>query len=42
MNAYVMWGRASWLNFDNKDGLALLFASNPAMFNQYAYLPVNA
>ncbi|WP_116132732.1 substrate-binding domain-containing protein [Tropicimonas sp. IMCC34043] len=41
MAAYVLADRASWLNFANKGDLALLFAGDPAMFNQYAYLPVN-
>lgn len=41
MQAYVVSDRASWLNFGNKAGLALLYAGDPAMFNQYAYLPVN-
>jgi len=41
MNAYVMTDRASWLNFGNKGDLALLFSGDPALFNQYAYLPVN-
>ena len=41
MNAYVMADRASWLNFGNKGDLALLFAGDPVMFNQYAYIPVN-
>ncbi len=41
MNAYILSDRASWLNFGNKDGLALLFAGDPLLFNQYAYLPVN-
>ena len=41
MNAYILADRASWLNFGNKGDLALLFAGDPAMFNQYAYLPVN-
>lgn len=42
MNAYILADRASWLNFGNKGDLALLFAGDPMMFNQYAYLPVNA
>ncbi|MEL6685857.1 MAG: substrate-binding domain-containing protein [Pseudomonadota bacterium] len=42
MEAYVLSDRASWLNFANKGELALLFAGDPALFNQYAYLPVNA
>ncbi|MDZ4134730.1 MAG: substrate-binding domain-containing protein [Paracoccaceae bacterium] len=41
MDAYILADRASWLNFGNKAGLKLLFAGDPAMFNQYAYLPVN-
>ncbi|MCQ0093084.1 substrate-binding domain-containing protein [Roseovarius sp. M141] len=41
MDAYIMSDRASWLNFGNKGDLALLYAGDPALFNQYAYLPVN-
>jgi len=41
LNAYILADRASWLNFGNKDGLALLYAGDPALFNQYGYLPVN-
>jgi len=41
LNAYILSDRASWLNFGNKGDLALLFAGDPALFNQYAYLPVN-
>ena len=41
LGAYVLSDRASWLNFGNKDGMALLFAGDPVLFNQYAYLPVN-
>lgn len=41
LDAYVFSDRASWLNFGNKDGLALLYQGDPALFNQYAYLPVN-
>ncbi len=41
MGAYILSDRASWLNFGNKGDLALLFAGDPVMFNQYAYLPVN-
>lgn len=41
MDAYIMSDRASWLNFGNKGNLALLFAGDPVLFNQYAYLPVN-
>lgn len=41
MGAYVLSDRASWLNFGNKGGLALLYSGDPTLFNQYAYLPVN-
>ena len=41
MNAYIMADRASWLNFGNKQDLSLLFAGDPVLFNQYAYIPVN-
>ena len=41
MNAYILSDRASWLNFGNKGDLELLFAGDPVLFNQYAYLPVN-
>ena len=41
MGAYVLADRASWLNFANKDGLSIVFQGDPALFNQYAYLPVN-
>jgi tungstate transport system substrate-binding protein len=41
LNAYILADRASWLNFGNKGDLALLFAGDPVLFNQYAYLPVN-
>ena len=41
MNAYLMADRASWLNFANKGDLALLYAGDPVLFNQYAFIPVN-
>ncbi len=41
MQAYALSDRASWLNFANKAGLAMLFHGDPALFNQYAYVPVN-
>lgn len=41
LEAYIFADRASWLNFGNKGGLALLYAGDPALFNQYAFLPVN-
>ena len=41
MNAYVMSDRASWLNFGNKGDLEILYAGDPVLFNQYAFIPVN-
>lgn len=41
LDAYILSDRASWLNFGNKGGLALIFAGDPVLFNQYAYLPVS-
>jgi len=41
MNGYVLTDRASWLNFANTANLAIVFQGDPALFNQYAYLPVN-
>lgn len=41
MGAYILSDRASWLKFGNKDGMAIDFEGDPALFNQYAYLPVN-
>ena len=41
MNGYILSDRASWLNFGNKADLGLLFAGDPVLFNQYAYIPVN-
>ncbi len=41
LNAYVLSDRASWLNFGNKGDLDLLFAGDPVLFNQYAFIPVN-
>ena len=42
MGAYLLSDRASWLNFGNKGDLALLFAGDPMLFNQYSFLPINA
>ncbi len=41
MNAYLMSDHASWLKFGAKGDLKLLYSGDPALFNQYAYLPVN-
>lgn len=42
LNAYILSDRASWLNFGNKGALGIVFAGDPALFNQYAFIPVNA
>lgn len=41
LNGYILSDRASWLNFGNKRDLALLYAGDPKLFNQYAFIPVN-
>jgi len=41
MNGYVLSDRASWLNFANKSDLEILFQGDPALYNQYAYLPID-
>lgn len=41
LDAYALTDRASWLNFGNKQSLTLLNSGDPALFNQYAYIPVN-
>ena len=41
LEAYILADRASWLNFGNKGDLALLYAGDPALFNQYTFIAVN-
>ncbi|MEP5728504.1 MAG: substrate-binding domain-containing protein [Sulfitobacter sp.] len=41
LNAYILSDRASWLNFGNKGALKLLYSGDQALFNQYAFIPVN-
>ncbi len=41
LDAYVLSDRASWLTFMNKADLTILFSGDPALFNQYSFLPVN-
>ena len=41
MGAYLLSDRASWLNFGNRRDLILLYAGDPALFNQYAYIPIH-
>lgn len=42
LGAYIMSDRASWLNFSNKGPLSILFSGDSVLFNQYAFIPVNA
>lgn len=41
MDAYVLSDIATWRSFGNKRDFAVLFSGDPALFNQYAYLPVS-
>jgi len=41
MDAYVMSDRATWVAFDNRQNLALLFEGDEAMFNQYGSLKLS-
>jgi tungstate transport system substrate-binding protein len=41
MGGYVLADRASWLNFGNKSNMSILLEGDPALFNQYAFLPVS-
>ncbi|MDR5866171.1 ABC transporter substrate-binding protein [Halomonas koreensis] len=38
MDAYVMADRATWVAFDNRQNLALLYEGDPTLFNQYGSL----
>ncbi|MEL6968172.1 MAG: substrate-binding domain-containing protein [Pseudomonadota bacterium] len=41
MGAYTLSDRASWLTFQNKRDLALLFEGDPDLLNPYSYIPIN-
>ncbi|MEX1082529.1 MAG: substrate-binding domain-containing protein [Halofilum sp. (in: g-proteobacteria)] len=41
MDAYGMADRATWVAFDNRQDLAILFEGDDALFNQYGSLPLN-
>ena len=41
MNAYTLSDRGTWISFANKGDLKLLFAGDPALFNQYGVILVN-
>jgi tungstate transport system substrate-binding protein len=39
--AYTLSDRATWYAFRNRQGLDLLFAGDPVLFNSYGVIPVN-
>ena len=41
MNAYTLSDRATWLTFQNRGDLKLLYAGDPRLFNQYSVILVN-
>ncbi len=41
MDAYTLSDRGTWISFANKGDLKLLFAGDPALFNQYGVILVN-
>ena len=41
MNAYTLTDRATWANFKNRQGLAILTEGDPALFNPYGSILVN-
>jgi len=41
MNAYVMSDRATWISFNNRQDLSIVYQGDPRLFNQYASVLVN-
>lgn len=41
MNAYVLADRATWIAFDNRQDLKILFEGDTALFNQYGSVLIN-
>lgn len=41
VGAYVLSDRASWIKFGNKGDLGVVFDGDPALFNQYSFIPVS-
>lgn len=41
MNAYLLADRGTWLNFKNRQGLAILVQGDQRLFNQYGVMLVN-
>ncbi|HUG97609.1 MAG TPA: substrate-binding domain-containing protein [Gammaproteobacteria bacterium] len=42
MDAYVLADRGTWISFANRQDLELLYAGDPALFNQYGSLRLSA
>lgn len=38
---YILTDRTSWLTFEGKNGLAVLFSGDPVLFSQYNFVPVD-
>lgn len=41
MDAYTYVDRATWIAFDNRQNLEIVYEGDPVMFNQYGSLPLN-
>jgi tungstate transport system substrate-binding protein len=41
MDAYVLADRGTWISFANRQGLEILFAGDPVLFNQYGSVVIN-
>lgn len=41
MNAYVLSDRGTWISFENRQTLEVLFAGDPTLFNQYGSVLIN-
>lgn len=41
MNAYVFADRGTWISFDNRQDLAIVFEGDPVLFNQYGSVLLN-
>ena len=41
MNAYVLADRSTWISFDNRQDLVVVFEGDPVLFNQYGSVLLN-
>jgi tungstate transport system substrate-binding protein len=41
MNAYAFADRGTWISFDNRQDLEIVFEGDPALFNQYGSVRIN-